>query len=133
MDMNAGSTAVEQVREYLHMHLRIGAHGPTFRHCFQRNLSFGAVLNSFRITNIEVGLPGLRTETPEFRRLIQLAFATHYNVLLNKDRHWGGIFTSIRRSLLKFSFVLLPGLGVGNESIGVLSAATHCLRSIARH
>jgi hypothetical protein len=131
MDMNPGGTALEQIREYLHMNLRISPHRPTFSHFFQGDLSFGAVLNSFRIANIEIGLPRLRTETPELRCLIKLVSAAHYNILFDKDRHSGGIFAGIRRSLLKFGLILLPGLWIGNESIGVLPAATHCLWSIA--
>jgi hypothetical protein len=75
MDMNPGCAALEQIRKNLHMKLGIGAHRPTFRHLFERNLSFGAVLNGFRIANIEIGFPGLRTETPELRRFIKLALA----------------------------------------------------------
>ena len=73
MDMNPRGTALEQIRQYLRMNLRIGPHRPTFRHFFDWNLNFGALLNGLRIADIEIRLPGLRTETPEFRRLLEFA------------------------------------------------------------
>jgi hypothetical protein len=50
--MDPGCAALEEIREDLHMKLRIGPHRPTFHDFFQRNLSFGAVLNSLGIANI---------------------------------------------------------------------------------
>src|SRR5579871_1988172 len=133
MDMNPCGTALEQIREYLHMSLWISAHRPTFRHFFEGDLSLGALLNGFRIANIEVGLPCLRTETPEFCRFLKLAFAPNHDILLNKDRHSSRILAGIGGALLKFSLVLLPGLGIGNESVRILPAAPHCLGAIACH
>src|SRR5271165_1756171 len=70
MDMNSGCAALEEIRKDLHVKLRIGAHGPAVGHFFKRHLSFGAVLNGLGIANVEIGFPGLRTETPELRSFI---------------------------------------------------------------
>jgi hypothetical protein len=67
MNMHPGCTALEKIREDLHMNFRISTHRPTLSHLLERNLRFGAVLNGFRVANIKIGFPGLRTETPELR------------------------------------------------------------------
>ena len=86
MNMHPGCAALEQIGENLLMNLGIGTYRPTLRHLLERNFRLGAVLNGFRVANVEIGFPGLRTETPELCGLIELALAADYNVLLNADR-----------------------------------------------
>src|SRR4051812_31961616 len=133
MNMDSGRPVLKEISQDLHVSFWIGPHRPAFRHFFERDLSIGAVLNGFRISDIEVGLPGLRPEAPKFRRLVEFIFPTDYHVLFDEDGHSRRIFPGISSAFLKFSFVFLPCLGIRNEPVSVLSAPTHCLWSIARH
>src|ERR1700751_6061208 len=99
MNMHPGGAALEQIGENLHMNLGIGTYRPTLRHLFERNLRFGALLNGFRIANIEEGLPCLGAQPPESRRFFQFVFPPQYNDLLKKDGHWSRILAGIGCSL----------------------------------